>query len=725
MKHRATIILLFFTILMNTPCVFSQVIILDDDHQEISSLGGSVSYFIDSENKNYDIEAINDANIKWQKSTSNHLNLGFLPHSVWLKIEILNKSSVENWYLVLDNPIVDVLNYYQKTKDSVIRHPQVGWQKPYHERGKLKHRGFAFPLKIASNEKQTCYFRIYSKSPNLFNISILTESKTYQKSMNQHIGYGIYFGILIVMILYNLIIFLITKDTNYFYYVLTMICTLTTFASISGYLFKYIYPDFPELNIYFTLTPITGIIITTSIFTIHFLSLKKQHLWLYYYFLLMIVFAVLGALYDVLFGTIGIDTVTKLQSVSLIATGIYCWYKGSKYARFFVLAWSAYIIGGLMITFRNSGVLPIHFLTNYGVYIGSAIETILISIALADKYKIIRKEKDLAVERAFVLERQTQAELEKKVDERTKQLREKNEEVNQQNEELTSMTNQLRNKNILVIQQNEELNHQKSLIEHTHKKITTSINYGKRIQAAILPSKDLINTLIPKCFIFFRPRDVVSGDFYWCSKIRNANNQEKVIFATVDCTGHGVPGAFMSMIGANLLAQIVSTQKISDPAHILNLLHKGVMQLLQQDQNQNRDGMDAAISVIDWNHKKLSYAGAKRPLCYVQNQEMCYIKGDIFPVGGYMRNVIRKFTTHNVCFAEKPIMAYTFSDGYADQIGGIKSRKFMVKRFRKLLMSISQKSIRAQKQQLGITLDQWKNRNHQLDDILVVGMYLE
>jgi predicted ATPase/GAF domain-containing protein len=279
-------------------------------------------------------------------------------------------------------------------------------------------------------------------------------------------------------------------------------------------------------------------------------------------------------------------------------------------------------------------------------------------------------------------------------------------------------TAQLQEKNIVLAEQNH-------IIDSAHKKIRASITYAERIQQAILPQADRIKAVLPKSFVYFKPRDVVSGDFYWCSVVRDSQGNQKVIFATADCTGHGVPGAFMSMVGANLLTQIVNDKRMHNPGLILDLLHGGVKHLLQQDKNKNRDGMDISISSVDWNTKTLEYAGAKRPLYYVQDGEMKEIKGDVYPIGGLQRGINRRFTTQKVSFAESPIMAYTFSDGYPDQFGGEKTQKFMTKRFRNMLSDIADKSMEEQKEYLGGTFDDWKGTQRQIDDILVVGMRLE
>ena len=273
----------------------------------------------------------------------------------------------------------------------------------------------------------------------------------------------------------------------------------------------------------------------------------------------------------------------------------------------------------------------------------------------------------------------------------------------------------LKEKNIVL----EEQNH---IIDSAHKKIRASITYAERIQQAILPQAERVKVMLPKSFVLLKPRDVVSGDFYWCSVVRDTQGNQKVIFATADCTGHGVPGAFMSMIGANLLTQIVNDKRMYDPGLILDLLHGGVKHLLQQDKNKNRDGMDISISSVDWNTKTLEYAGAKRPLYYVQDGEMKEVKGDVYPVGGLHRGIKRRFTTKKVSFAESPIMAYTFSDGYPDQFGGVKGKKLYLKGFEKLLQDIQHLPMKEQEQSMDSFIEKWRGDNSQVDDVLVLGI---
>lgn len=279
--------------------------------------------------------------------------------------------------------------------------------------------------------------------------------------------------------------------------------------------------------------------------------------------------------------------------------------------------------------------------------------------------------------------------------------------------------------------------------------ITKSINYAQGIQKALLPRQELLNTYIPESFVLFKPRDIVSGDFYWFAEINMANDlyetkkeskqskedwsfedfeflpieNNKFAISAVDCTGHGVPGAFMSMIGYNLLDEIISSG-ISRADTILNELHKGVRRTLKQDITENRDGMDMALCVINKIERTVQYAGAENPLLYIQNGEIQQIKGDRNPIGGLQTEKKRVFTSHTIK-VNKPSWFYIFSDGFIDQFGGSKGRKFLIANLRKLLMEIHKKPMIEQRQILDDAFNEWIGEKHkQIDDVLVIGFKL-
>jgi len=255
-----------------------------------------------------------------------------------------------------------------------------------------------------------------------------------------------------------------------------------------------------------------------------------------------------------------------------------------------------------------------------------------------------------------------------------------------------------------------------SLLAQKNKDITDSINYAQRIQEAILPNIKQIQQLIPESFLFYKPKDVVSGDFPWFLK-----KGDDIFIAAVDCTGHGVPGAFMSLIAFFLLNRIVNRFNITQPAAVLDRLHIGVQHTLKQHVKdaQARDGMDIAFCAVDVKKRKVEYAGAYRPLFIIRKGELIEIKADKFPIGGESQNN-EKFTNHQID-VQKDDIIYLFSDGYVDQFGGERNKKFMTKRFKELLIKINSLDLLQQKERLEKEMKDWMGNNEQVDDVLVIG----
>jgi tetratricopeptide (TPR) repeat protein len=270
----------------------------------------------------------------------------------------------------------------------------------------------------------------------------------------------------------------------------------------------------------------------------------------------------------------------------------------------------------------------------------------------------------------------------------------------------------VRQKNVI----NAELEHKNILVETQHKNITDSITYAKRIQQAMLPSIELIKEIIPQSFVLYKPKDVVSGDFYAFEQ--KGNN---VILAAVDCTGHGVPGAFMSLIGHNLLTEVIVERKISKSSQILEQLNKEVRKALKQDKNDTRDGMDLVLCNIDFTKGILEYAGANRPLWILkENGSFLEIKGTKASIGGHT-TVGQPFENH-VIEIQKGDSIFLMSDGFVDQFGGPEEKKFMTKKLKETLIGIKHLSMDEQHNKLDNIFENWKGKLEQLDDVLVIGI---
>lgn len=262
-----------------------------------------------------------------------------------------------------------------------------------------------------------------------------------------------------------------------------------------------------------------------------------------------------------------------------------------------------------------------------------------------------------------------------------------------------------------VVQKNKEL-------DEINQDITASIRYAKRIQDAILPPDDFVKRTLPNTFVLFKPKDIVSGDFYWME-----DKKDTVIFAAVDCTGHGVPGAFMSIVGHNLLDRVVSEQKITEPARILDELNKSISDTLRQtdlEDNTVRDGMDIALCAFDKKKGVLEFAGAYNPLWIVRNNELIEVKANKFPIGNSKAGDKNKFTNHEIPL-QKGDTIYIFSDGYSDQFGGPSGKKFKASALKQLLISSQHLSMSEQRELLSKTIEEWRGAHEQVDDILVIG----
>ncbi|MEM9982148.1 MAG: response regulator, partial [Bacteroidota bacterium] len=258
-------------------------------------------------------------------------------------------------------------------------------------------------------------------------------------------------------------------------------------------------------------------------------------------------------------------------------------------------------------------------------------------------------------------------------------------------------------------------------LAQAYERVKDSIRYAQRIQKAMLPKKDKFEQCFKEHFVLYKPKDVVSGDFYWLAHKKEHENN-KIVVATVDCTGHGVPGAFMSMIGESLLNHAVHDKEEHFPNEILSFMNQGVKSHLQQGETQNRDGMDASIVTIDFVANKFYFAAAHQKIIYIQNGEMKELKGDNLPIGGQMKRVEdEKYTLHTLPL-EGIEAFYLFSDGFQDQFGGPEDRKFTFNLLKEKLMETYEKGLSSQKGELENILTKWMPKEGtQTDDITLVG----
>ncbi|MBI5218310.1 MAG: tetratricopeptide repeat protein [Bacteroidia bacterium] len=324
------------------------------------------------------------------------------------------------------------------------------------------------------------------------------------------------------------------------------------------------------------------------------------------------------------------------------------------------------------------------------------------------------------------------------------EIEEKNEELYQQNEEIRTQRDEIEAQRDEISAQRDLVTEQKRHIEHILHEVNQSINYAQRIQATILPDENFLNEHFDSHFILYKPKDKVSGDFYWCALVEG-----QIVVAVADCTGHGVPGAFMSMLGTSFLREIVQKEYMTDPAVILRKLRKEIIKALKQKgvEGEQKDGMDIALVSINKETKLLHYAGAHNSLYVIASEaqrneailhrqiasppladrnddyQLHEVKADKMPIAIY--DLMNNFTNHEIQLHQGD-MIYMFSDGYIDQFGGPHRKKFLSKNFRELISNISSKSMIEQKEILDTTIENWKTgyeiKYDQTDDITVMGI---
>ena len=383
-------------------------------------LDSQLQVFLDSTGE-LSAERITSAEFQNRFHRSEKLTFGYLQSAIWLKVVTRNAVPGASWYLEIPAPFLEYVDFYQLTNS--------GWEKSeagYYRKQRIRpisHTGHVLPLKFGKDSVGTVYIRIAGQSPKTFPVFVLEKERFNQKVRREDFGYGIFFGILIVMFFYNLLLYITLKQTDYLLYICTIICTFLIFASASGYAGKFLWPDNPSMNYYAGRLTLGVLAIFLSVFTNRFLEVKKYSVVMYYVVSSLVPLGIL-AFALVVTGALSSagNNLISITTIILLSTGIVCSLKGNKTANYFIAAWSVYLVGGLLLTLRNNGFFDFNFWTTHFVEIGAALETTLIAFALGDRYRRYKQEKEEAQLLALRLQQEANARLESKVKERTEQL---------------------------------------------------------------------------------------------------------------------------------------------------------------------------------------------------------------------------------------------------------------------------------------------------------------
>jgi len=429
----------FCIICVHTPGSGQDPILLQDTSVTYR-LDNAVEVFIDSSDEiTIDKIVLPDLQGRFFESKTN-LTFGYLKSTIWLKVKTRTASPKTQWYLEIPAPFLEYVDFYQMHKGK-WQHAVAGYYMPHNRRG-LSHTGHVVPLYFDADSLNTLYVRIAGQSPKTFPLFAIEKEKFNQKVRFEDLGYGMFFGILIVMFFFNFFIYVTLNHTNYLLYICTIICTFLIFSSASGYAGKFLWPETPVMNFYAGRLTLGILTIFLAIFTIRFLEVKRYSKPMYYALIALIPLAVL-AIILVATGIVSSagNSLISVSTVIYMTTGIVCRINGNKTATFFIAAWTCYLIGGLLLTLRNSGVLDFNFWTTHVVEIGAALETIIIAFALGDRYRRYKLEKEQAQALALAIQQDATDKLEIKVKVRTEELSRAYEELHQ-----TLETNKLQSK---------------------------------------------------------------------------------------------------------------------------------------------------------------------------------------------------------------------------------------------------------------------------------------
>lgn len=623
------------------------------------------------------------------------VNRGFDMSNHWLRFRIKNETGQDGlWLLDLAWPVLTEVDLY--TPDTTF----LTGEDRYYGSRPLDNRNYVFPIRLKAGEEAVYYMRIFSTTPNIFPLTLYTQAGFAEADLLDWALTAIFFGAVLIMLLYNLLLYATVRDREYLPYIGYLLFTGIFMLSFRGLGFQYLWPESPWLNAFTRIALPSAAAFSLSIFIKLFLGTRTRAPMLHHALTAYQVFSAVIFLLMCYQENKQLTFITdQMMNASIgimpllaFTVGVYVYRRGYKPAQFYLVAFSFLLIGLIIQILKNFNVLTHNLFTEYTFQYGILLEQAVLSIALGDKINLFKEEKEAAQEEAIealkanekLIAEQNRV-LEQKVAERTLELQEANNELEEKNRD-----------------------------------ILDSINYARRIQTAILPPIAEIRSLVPDLEVFYRPKDIVSGDFYWF-----ASRDRKAFIAAVDCTGHGVPGAFMSVIGYNQLNRIVVEKGITKPSEILYHLDAGVRQLLHQDgeqtSNTTADGMDLSLCVVDLDTGMVEYAGANRPIWLLRYGELIEVKGDKFPIGGgqYADKV---FTTLPIQ-PEAEDTFYIYSDGVVDQFGhvGEATRKFGTKRLRELILKLQDRPLPLQIRAIEDSFDQWRNGHEQLDDVTFIA----
>lgn len=698
-----------FALQAQAPVVFGA----EDD---LLRIGKEVFYLEDS-SRSLDIEDILSPEV--QASFQQHGKEVFASpvtaSAYWFRIELLSERAEELWLEIGDPYSTWHAAFYTPNANGDYDSPiEVGALHPG-SHDFFPSNYYCLPLRSEVRDIPAVYYlRVSGKLPKTHLLQVGTYPALIKYHQQHEYILAGFIGLLLAMILYNLFLSFSIKNSLYVYYVIYLSILVIEVPFSLGYpivefdwMWEYTYV-WRNIDAFFV-----------TLFTDKYLELKrrapKTRAFLWILTLIMgVVFPVLNLLQVDFIALVKVYQLTGLvYAFALLFSGVYVWVKGMKTARFYVLAWGFTIASIFIHVFTINGALPLNIVTKNAIFIGIALETILFALALGDRFNVLKKEKDDIQRENLLLVREQNEVLEKKVQERTSELQQKQEEIQTQNEELKQIHEELETQRDFLSISNEEL-------EAYKYRISQNIQAAKLIQTAMLPTKQRFADHFADHFVLYEAADIVSGDFYWLERIG-----DKIVLIEADCTGHGVSGAFTTLIGKAIFDQVLLIEKLIDSAAVLERVHALFQKSLNQAETGNKQGMDLSMAVLtphmgEW---KLEFSGAGQKLYYTTTKgELRVLKSSRKKIGGFRQQQL-SFGSEEVILPAGTAL-YLLSDGYADQ-NAPNRNKYGSPRLQKLIESLHGKPMEQQQQALKQSLESHKQDSEQRDDITIIGVELK
>lgn len=689
MKNYLVLLILFFIHSLSN----AQVSITEhDDFLKLE--GNQLKYFI-APNQQSTVQAVKSHLKEFKPVNSRMVNLGFETKDVWFYFETKNLSKSRLIRMLkLSNPIIDEVDVYKRIGNSIfIPVAQGGDQRPFSWRYN-GNRELIFPLRLDPHSTNGFLFRVNNGGEQFYFQSSLEKGSYIQvKHGNKQVFYGLLFGVMIFIIILNLAIGILFRQRIAYIYTLYGATFTLLQMSLLGFGTTWLWTD--QYFISNRANPILA-----SLGVLFFLNFTYRYLELHIntpkikpivrtiqaILVMNVCLSLIPGTAFMNISAITVNAMTLLLNLFIIYPLIVTLKTGSRTAKSYLVAFSILQISVFAFVLRNFGVIPNSFLADNGLQIGFAVEMIILTFGILQRFKIMNDASISVLAEANELKENLNIQLEAEVELRTKEVIEQRNELEQKNEEITS-----------------------------------SILYAKRIQNALLPSSSYYSNLIPNLNVFYYPKDIVAGDFYWIKHIRIGDDIWKFV-AVADCTGHGVPGAMMSVLCMNALNESSRLLEDADPAELLTRVSSYLRNYLLTDGMELSDGMDISVACYNSEKQILRFCGANNPLWILNEDEIQVIPPTKRPVGKSESSLA--FELHEMSYPKNQRILL-FSDGCVDQFGEKTGKKLKTPGLKQLVIDQYDSNPENHLQKIEAGLMKWMGKEEQLDDICMMLIDLD